>query len=150
MYVAGLVAAFPDLAFAVKRISVDGDRQPEGTASVVGFFNQKTFGEQLGLQALIVFRKGESPLPFGMSVRSDPGNTAEPGALTMTSIDVYSDQEQGSRASRSPASKPTLSTPDSRARPAPEQTARRPLRTHSENDGTTIRVCLRIPALIDG
>ena len=104
MYVAGLVAAFPDLAFAVKRISVDGDRQPEGTASVVGFFNQKTFVEQLGLQALIVFRKGESPLPFGMSVRSDPNNTAEPGALTMTSIDVDSDQRQGSRASRSPAS----------------------------------------------
>jgi hypothetical protein len=94
MYVAGLVAAFPDLAFAVKRISVDGDRQPEGTASVVGFFNQKTFVEQLGLQALIVFRKGESPLPFGMSVRSDPGNTAEPGALTMTSIDVDSDQSK--------------------------------------------------------
>jgi hypothetical protein len=94
MYVAGLVAAFPDLAFAVKRISVDGDRQPEGTANVVGFFNQKTFVEQLGLQALIVFRKGESPLPFGMSVRSDPGNTAEPGALTMTSIDVDSDQSK--------------------------------------------------------
>jgi hypothetical protein len=61
MYVAGLVAAFPDLAFAVKRISVDGDRQPEGTASVVGFFNQKTFVEQLGLQALIVFEKVSRP-----------------------------------------------------------------------------------------
>ena len=105
MYVAGLVAAFPDLAFAVKRISADGDRQPGGTASVVGFFKQKPFVEQLGIQGLDPFRKGESPLPFGTSVRSDPGNTAEPGALTMTSIDVDSDQEQGSRASRSPASK---------------------------------------------
>lgn len=129
-YVAGLVAAFPDLAFAIEGISVDGDRvtvqwrmqgtntgpfrgAPEptggtcdlpgvdlitvgsdGITSVVGYFDQKTFVEQLGLQALIVPRD-EWPLHHGTSARTDLGNTTVPGAITMTWIDVDSDEEQG-------------------------------------------------------
>jgi hypothetical protein len=111
----------------------------------VGFVEQKTFVEQLGLQALIV-PKGESPLHFGMSLRSDPGNTAEPGALTMTSIDVDSDQEQAEVQLRSA----TLSTPDSRTRPAPDQMARRPRPYPQRKRRHNHRFYLRIPALIDG
>ena len=134
-YVADLVAAFPDLAFAVEKISVDGDRvtvqwrmrgtntgpfpgapQPtggtcdlrgvdvitvgtDGITSVVGYFDQKTFIEQLGLHALIV-PKDEWPLHYGMSVRTDLGIATVPGAITMTWIDVDSDQEQGEVAAR--------------------------------------------------
>ena len=92
MYVAGLIAAFPDLEFAIEAINVDGDRitlqwrmhgtntgplpgateatggtcdlpgvdliniGPEGIISVVGYFDQKTFVEQLGLKTVIVPR----------------------------------------------------------------------------------------------
>ena len=129
MYVAGLVAAFPDLTFVIERISADGDLvtlqwrmqgtntgplpgaseptggacdlpgvdlinvSPEGIASVIGYFDQKTFIEQLGLQAMIV-PKDEWPVHFGTSARTDLGNSTVPGALTMTWIDVDSDQEQ--------------------------------------------------------
>lgn len=122
MYVAGLVAAFPDLVFVVEGISVDGDRVtaqvrmqgtntgplpgapkptggrcdlpnadlitvgPEGITSVVGYFDQKTFAEQLGLQAVIV-PKDEWPMYFGVSARTDLGITTVPGAITMTWID---------------------------------------------------------------
>lgn len=71
----------------------------DGITSVVGYFDQKTFIEQLGLQALIV-PKNEWPLHYGTSVRTDLGNTTVPGAITMTWIDVDSDQEQGEVALR--------------------------------------------------
>jgi steroid delta-isomerase-like uncharacterized protein len=136
MYVAALVAAFPDFAFAVEAIGVDRDRvtlqwrmrgtntgplpgapmptngtcdlpgvdlinvSSEGITSVVGYFDQKTFIEQLGLQAVIVPRD-EWPLRFGTSVRTDLGNTTVPGALTMTWIDVDSDQEEAEVTRRS-------------------------------------------------
>ena len=129
MHVAGLVAAFPNLAFTVESMSVDADRvtlqwrmrgtntgpppgatKPtrgtcdlpgvdlinigsEGIISVVGYFDQKTFIEQLGLQARIVPRD-EWPLHFGTSARTDLENTTVPGALTMTWIDVDNDQEE--------------------------------------------------------
>lgn len=136
VYVAGLVAAFPDLAFVVEGISVDGDRvtaqwrmqgtntgpfpgapKPtggtcdlqgvdvitvgsEGIISVVGYFDQKTFVEQLGLQALIV-PQDEWPLHFGTSARTDLANTTVPGAITMTWIDVDSDEESAEVGLRS-------------------------------------------------
>jgi steroid delta-isomerase-like uncharacterized protein len=128
VYVADLVAAFPDLTFVVEGISVDSDRvtaqwrmqgtntgpfpgAPEptggtcdlpgvdvitvgsdGITSVVGYFDQKTFVEQLGLQVLIV-PQDEWPLHFGVSARTDLGNTTVPGAITMTWIDVDSEEE---------------------------------------------------------
>jgi steroid delta-isomerase-like uncharacterized protein len=134
-HVTGLVAAFPDLTFAVEGISVDGDRvtvqwrmqgtntgpfreapQPTGSScdlrgvdvitvgsagitSVVGYFDQKTLFEQLGLQALIV-SADEWPLHYGIAVRTDLGITTVPGAITMTWIDVDSVQEQDEVALR--------------------------------------------------
>ncbi|MBC3192909.1 nuclear transport factor 2 family protein [Pseudonocardia sp. C8] len=128
-YVGGLVAAFPDLRFALEDVAVDGDRvigrwrmqgtntgplpgAPEptggtcdlpgvdvitvgegGITSVVGYFDQKTFVEQLGLQALVV-PADEPPMTWGYSVRTDLGNPTVPGALSMTWTDVGSDAEQ--------------------------------------------------------
>jgi len=67
---------------------------------VVGYFDQKTFIEQLGLQALIV-PKDEWPLHYGIAVRTDLGITTVPGAITMTWIDVDSDREPDEVALRS-------------------------------------------------
>jgi steroid delta-isomerase-like uncharacterized protein len=64
-----------------------------GIVSVVGYFDQKTFVEQLGLQALVV-PANEPPMVFGISARTDLGNTVVPGALSLTWIDVGSEQEQ--------------------------------------------------------
>lgn len=130
MYVQGLAASFPDLAFVVEDITADGGTvyarwrmqgtntgplpgSPEptggrcdlpgldvitvgssGITSVVGYFDQKTFIEQLGLQAIVVPADAE-PMHFGMSVRTDLGKTGVPGALTMTWIDVHDEGQQG-------------------------------------------------------
>jgi steroid delta-isomerase-like uncharacterized protein len=64
-----------------------------GITSVVGYFDQKTFVEQLGLQAIVV-PANEPPMLFGMSARTDLGNPTVPGALAMTWIDVDSLDEQ--------------------------------------------------------
>lgn len=100
MYLAALVAAFPDLHFAIEAIHVDADRVilqwrmhgtntgplpgmpdptggrcdlpgvdvidigPDGITSVVGYIDQKTFFEQLGLQTVIV-PKDEQPAAEG-------------------------------------------------------------------------------------
>lgn len=73
-----------------------------GITDVVGYFDQKTFVEQLGLQALVV-PAGEPPMVFGMSVRTDLGNTAVPGALSMTWIEVGSEQDMFEVQGRSKA-----------------------------------------------
>ena len=54
---------------------------------VVGYFDQKTFVEQLGLQA-IVMPKDEWPTSFGTAIRVDLGNTTVPGALSFTWIET--------------------------------------------------------------
>jgi steroid delta-isomerase-like uncharacterized protein len=63
-----------------------------GIIGVVGYFDQKTFVEQLGLRAVVV-PADEPPIVYGMSLRTDLGIAAVPGALTMTWIDVASDEE---------------------------------------------------------
>jgi steroid delta-isomerase-like uncharacterized protein len=65
---------------------------------VVGYFDQKAFLEQLGLQVLPV-PKDEWPISFGVSVRMDLGNTTLPGAMTFTWIDI-DESEQGELLSR--------------------------------------------------
>lgn len=68
---------------------------------VVGYFDQKAFVEQLGLQTLVV-PQDSWPVAFGTSSRLDLGHTAVPGALTMTWIEVPPEQ-QGELVSRSTA-----------------------------------------------
>jgi heme-degrading monooxygenase HmoA len=64
-------------------ITTDGDR----IVDVVGFFDQKTFVEQLGLQTFVM-PSDSWPVAFGTATRIDLGNVTQPGALTMTWIDV--------------------------------------------------------------
>src|SRR3954452_5853832 len=59
---------------------------------VVGFFDQKTFVEQLGLQTFVMPSDGW-PVTFGTATRIDLGNVTQPGALTMTWIDVAEDEQ---------------------------------------------------------
>jgi len=54
---------------------------------VVGYFDQKTFVEQLGLQA-IVMPADEWPVSFGIATRVDIGHTTVPGAISFTWIDA--------------------------------------------------------------
>ena len=67
---------------------------------VTGFFDQKTFVEQLGLQALIA-PKDTWPVSFGISNRIDLGRTSIPGGLSMTWIEVKDDAEQAELQERS-------------------------------------------------
>ena len=65
---------------------------------VVGYFDQKAFVEQLGLQTFIA-PKDEWPVAFGTSIRMDLGHTAPPGAMTFTWIELE-DGEEGELISR--------------------------------------------------
>ena len=64
-----------------------------GISSVVGYFDQKTFLEQLGLRALVV-PADAAPMVFGTASRTDFGNPTVPGALTMTWTEPASDAER--------------------------------------------------------
>ena len=67
----------------------EGDR----IRSVQGYFDQKTFVEQLGLQAIVV-PSSVGPFTFGYSVRMQTGKRTKPGAVSLTWIDVRSDEEE--------------------------------------------------------
>lgn len=54
---------------------------------VIGYFDQKAFVEQLGLQT-IPMPVDSWPVSYGTSVRVDLGNLTVPGAITMTWIEV--------------------------------------------------------------
>ena len=69
-------------------ITVEG----ESIRSVQGYFDQKTFVEQLGLQA-IVQPYSVGPFTFGMSVRATTGKRTKPGAFSLTWIEVHSEEE---------------------------------------------------------
>ncbi|GAA2551875.1 ester cyclase [Pseudonocardia hydrocarbonoxydans] len=71
-----------------------------GIESVVGYFDQKTMVEQLGMQALVI-PSDEGPMHFGFSLRTDLGRTAVPGALSMTWADVADEAEEAELARRS-------------------------------------------------
>lgn len=71
-----------------------------GIESVVGYFDQKTMVEQLGMQALVI-PSDEGPMHFGFSLRTDLGRTTVPGALSMTWADVADQVEEAELARRS-------------------------------------------------
>ena len=60
--------------------------------SVQGYFDQRMFVEQLGLQA-IVQPYSMGPVSFGTSVSLQLGKLTKPGAFSLTSIEVRSDEE---------------------------------------------------------
>lgn len=81
----GRTIALPGADFIV----AEGDK----IRSVQGYFDQKTFVEQLGLQAIVVpFSLG--PFTFGYTVRMQSGKRTKPGAVSLTWIDVRSDDEE--------------------------------------------------------
>ena len=69
-------------------IAVEGDK----VSSVQGYFDQKTFVEQLGLQ-VIVRPYSIGPVSFGSSVYLQSGKGTKPGAFSLTVIEVGSDEE---------------------------------------------------------
>ena len=62
--------------------------------TVVGYFDQKLFLEQLGLQAIPAPRD-EWPVAYGLATRVDLGNTSTPGAVSFTWIELHDDSESG-------------------------------------------------------
>lgn len=60
--------------------------------SVQGYFDQKTFVEQLGLQA-IVQPYAMGPVSFGVATSLQLGKLTKPGAFSLTCILVKSDEE---------------------------------------------------------
>jgi predicted ester cyclase len=58
---------------------------------VVGYFDQRTFVEQLGLQALIA-PADSWPVSFGIASRVDIGHLTPPGAISFTWIDTTPDE----------------------------------------------------------
>jgi steroid delta-isomerase-like uncharacterized protein len=60
--------------------------------SVEGYFDQQNFAEQLGLQ-VIVQPKTAGPFTFGSSTMVQTGKRTQPGAFSITMIDVRSEQE---------------------------------------------------------
>ncbi|TMI77383.1 MAG: ester cyclase [Bacillati bacterium ANGP1] len=80
----GRTIAFPGADFIRVR---DGH-----VASVEGYFDQRAFVEQLGLQVIVrPYQLG--PVTFGSSVHMASGNPARPGAFSITWIDVRSEAE---------------------------------------------------------
>ena len=69
-------------------IVVDDDK----THSVQGYFDQRSFVEQLGLQ-VIVQPYSIGLASFGSSVYVSQGDRSKPGAFSMTSISLHSDEE---------------------------------------------------------
>lgn len=59
---------------------------------VVGYFDQKTFVEQLGLQAHLT-PQDEWPVQYGISLRVDIDRREVPGALTFTWIDLANGED---------------------------------------------------------
>jgi steroid delta-isomerase-like uncharacterized protein len=69
-------------------ITLEGDKIRSGQ----GYFDQRTFVEQLGLQ-VIVQPYSIGPFAFGTSVRATTNKRTKPGAFSLTWIEVRSDEE---------------------------------------------------------
>jgi len=79
----GKVVALPGADF----ITVEGDK----IRSVQGYFDQKTFLEQLGLQ-VIAQPSSLGPISFGTGMSMQVGKQTKPGAFSLTAIRIRSDQ----------------------------------------------------------
>ncbi|MFS8531231.1 nuclear transport factor 2 family protein [Sphaerobacter thermophilus] len=81
----GQTIALPGADF----ITVDGEK----VRSVQGYFDRRTFVEQLGLQAMVMPYKA-GPFAFGTATMVKTGKQTKPGAVGVTKITVRSDQER--------------------------------------------------------
>src|SRR5260370_21351982 len=81
----GSTVALPGADF----ITIDGDK----IRAVQGYFDQKTFLEQLGLQ-VIAQPYAIGPISFGTGATMQVGKHTKPGAFSLTSIRVRADEVQ--------------------------------------------------------
>ncbi len=65
----------------------------DGVASVVGYFDRQALLEQLGLH-VVAQPLTAGPFAFGTSVHVKSGNTARPGAFSLTVVRVRSEEEE--------------------------------------------------------
>ena len=77
-------------------IEVAGDK----IRSVQGYFDQRAFVEQLGLQVILA-PQSAGPVSFGRAISFQQGKLAKPGAFSLTSITVRSDEEANEVSERS-------------------------------------------------
>jgi steroid delta-isomerase-like uncharacterized protein len=70
-------------------IQISGDK----IRSVQGYFDQKAFLEQLGLRAILV-PASTGAVSYGSSASVQPGKSTQPGAFSLTWMDVRSDEEE--------------------------------------------------------
>lgn len=68
--------------------------------SVQGYFDQRAFAEQLGLQVILA-PQSMGPVSFGTANYVQQGKLTKPGAFSLTSITVRSDEEAGEVQQRS-------------------------------------------------
>ena len=80
----GKTIALPGADFFI----LDGEK----IRSVKGYFDQKTFVEQLGLQ-VIVQPYAIGPFSFGYAFRATTGKKTKPGAMSLTWIELRSEEE---------------------------------------------------------
>ncbi len=66
---------------------------PDGIVSVVGYFDQRTLAEQLGLRTSLL-PLDEAPMSFGEAARMDLEDTTVPGAISLTWIESADDGER--------------------------------------------------------
>lgn len=89
----GPVLGLPPTGKSIALQGADFIRVCEGAIrSVEGYFDSKLFVEQLGLQA-IVQPHTLGPYTFGTAVAVKTGKTTRPGAFSITSLHVRSEQE---------------------------------------------------------
>ncbi len=88
----GPFAGLPPTQRAVSVPGVDVvETQPDGIASVTGYFDSGAVPAQLGLQVLVQ-PQSIGPFSFGNSVAVQSGNKSKPGAFSVTTI--WNDPEQ--------------------------------------------------------
>ena len=95
----GSFAGLPPTGRAVSLPGLDMvETGPGGITSVTGYFDSRAVPEQLGLD-VIVQPRALGPFEFGVSIAVQSGNTAKPGAFSITSIWNDADQIEDIRAS---------------------------------------------------
>ena len=80
----------------VDMIAVEGDH----VRSVRGYFDGGTMVRQLGLQ-VVVQPRALGPVEFGTSVRMNSGGRKQPGAFSMTMLEIRDDREAAEVSERS-------------------------------------------------
>lgn len=89
----GSYQGLPPTGAAVELPGADFIRVGDGgVATVTGYFDQRVVPDQLGLQ-VVVQPTAIGPFSFGVSVRAQGAEDAEPGAISLTVLEARSPEE---------------------------------------------------------